>query len=303
MLKPLSIIILTYNEEKNIETCLKSLEGWAEDIFIVDSYSDDQTLEIARIYTDKIFQHPFENQALQLNWALDNVPINTEWVMRMDADEWVMPALRDELVDKLDKFYNDITGLYVKRRVYFMGKWIKHGGYYPTWLLRIWRKNKAYCEERWMDEHMKVIEGEVSFLESDIIDENRKDLHWWIGKHNSYATREAIDVLNLKHGFLDYDTIPSKLLGTQEQRKRWIKEKIYANMPLFVRPFLYFIYRYIIKFGFLDGREGLIWHFLQGFWYRFLVDAKIYEIQKRARSEGRSEREVISDLYGIEFDK
>lgn len=303
MLKPISVIILTYNEEKNIEACLKSLDGWAEDIFVVDSYSNDHTLEISRIFTDKIFQHPFENQAKQLNWALENLPINTEWVMRIDADEKVMPALRDELVDKLHTLENDITGLYVKRRVYFMGRWIKHGGYYPTWLLRIWRKNKAYCEERWMDEHMKVVEGKVSFLESDIIDENRKDLHWWIGKHNSYATREAIDIFNLKYGFLDYDTIPSKLLGTQEQRKRWIKEKIYANMPLFVRPFLYFVYRYIIKLGFLDGREGLIWHVLQGFWYRFLVDAKIYEIQKRARSEGKSVREVISDLYGIEFDK
>lgn len=303
MLKPISVIILTYNEEKNIEACLKSLDGWAEDIFVVDSYSNDHTLEISRIFTDKIFQHPFENQAKQLNWALENLPINTEWVMRIDADEKVMPALRDELVDKLHTLENDITGLYVKRRVYFMGRWIKHGGYYPTWLLRIWRKNKAYCEERWMDEHMKVVEGKVSFLESDIIDENRKDLHWWIGKHNSYATREAIDIFNLKYGFLDYDTIPSKLLGTQEQRKRWIKEKIYANMPLFVRPFLYFVYRYIIKLGFLDGREGLIWHVLQGFWYRFLVDAKIYEIEKRARSEGKSVREVISDLYGIEFDK
>jgi len=303
LLKPISVIILTYNEEKNIEACLKSVHGWVEEIFIVDSYSNDHTLEISRIFTDKIFQHPFENYAKQFNWALENLPINTEWVMRIDADEKVMPALRDELVDKLHTLDNDITGLYVKRRVYFMGRWIKHGGYYPTWLLRIWRKNKAYCEERWMDEHMKVIEGKVSFLESDIIDENRKDLHWWIGKHNSYATREAIDIFNLKYGFLDYDTIPSKLLGTQEQRKRWIKEKIYANMPLFVRPFLYFVYRYIIKLGFLDGGEGLIWHVLQGFWYRFLVDAKIYEIQKRARSEGKGVQEVISDLYGIEFDK
>lgn len=301
---PISVIILTYNEEKNIEECLKSIEGWVEYIFIVDSYSDDLTLEIATKYTDKIFQHSFENQAKQLNWALDNLPIKTDWILRMDADEKVMPALRDELKDKLNTLDGDITGLYIKRRVYFMGKWIKHGGYYPTWLLRIWRRDKSYCEERWMDEHMKVVEGKVSFLDGDIIDENKKDLHWWIGKHNSYATREAIDILNLKYGFLDYNTtIPPKLLGSQEQRKRWIKEKIYANLPLFVRPFLYFIYRYIIKLGFLDGGEGLIWHFLQGFWYRFLVDAKIYEIQKRARSEGKSECEIISEMYGVEIDK
>lgn len=301
---PISAIILTYNEEKNIETCLKSLEGLVENIFIVDSYSDDLTVEIASMYTDKIFQHPFENYAKQLNWALKNLPINTEWVMRIDADERVMPALRGELLNQMYKLDSDITGLYIKVRVYFMGRWMKHGGTHPVWHLRIWRKDKAYCEERWMDEHMKVIEGKLSFFESDIIDENRKKLHWWIGKHNNYATREAIDILNLGYGFINYDeTIPPRLFGRQEQRKRWIKEKIYANMPLFIRPILYFIYRYTIQLGFLDGKEGLIWHVLQGFWYRFLVDSKVYEIKRRARSEGKSAREVISEIYGIKFEK
>jgi len=279
----ISVIILTYNEEKNIEICLKSIFEWVEEVFIVDSYSTDKTLEIAQKYTDKIYQHFFVNHYTQFNWALNNLPIKGEWIMRLDADEYVLPELRNELCEKLPNISKKVTGLYVKRRVYFLGKWIKHGGYYPTWLLRIWRTGKGYCEERWMDEHIKVTEGECCFLNNDIVDENKKDLHWWIGKHNNYATREAIDILNLKYNFLRNDNIESKFLGTQEQRKRWIKEKIYANMPLFIRPFLYFIYRYFLRLGFLDGKEGLIFHFLQGFWYRFLVDAKIYEIERKAK--------------------
>ncbi len=295
----ISVVVLTYNEEKNIAGCLDSIQNLVVDIFIVDSYSSDNTLEIVRRYTNKIYQHPFENYAKQFNWALQNLPIKTEWIMRLDADEKVTPELKNELLEKLPGLSDQQTGLYLKRRVYFMGKWIKHGGYYPTWLLRVWRRGKAYCEERWMDEHMKIIEGDVLFLENDIIDENRKDLHWWTGKHNSYATREAIDILNLKYNFLDYDGVSAKFWGTQEQRKRWIKEKIYANLPLFVRPFFYFIFRYVIKLGFLDGKEGLIWHFLQGFWYRFLVDAKVYEIKKRTEAEHKAVRDVIYELYGI----
>ena len=228
------------------------------------------------------------------------MPIKTNWIMRLDADEYLTEELKQELLEKLEKLPEDITGLYVKRRVYFMERWIKHGGYYPIWLLRIWRKGKGYCEPRWMDEHIKITEGKVAFLENDIVDHNLKTLHWWINKHNSYATREAIDLLNYKYGFMKFDEIKPKLFGTQEQRKRWLKLR-YAKLPLFFRPFLYFFYRYFFKLGFLDGKEGLIWHFLQGFWYRFLVDAKIYEIEKRAKGERLSVKEVIKKVYGIEL--
>ncbi len=178
---PISVIILTYNEEKNIEACLKSVYDWVDEIFIVDSYSTDKTLEIVKKYTDKIYQHPFENQARQYNWALENLPIKTEWIMRMDAVEYVLPELKEELLSKLPKLEGNITGLYLKRRVYFMDRWISWGGYYPIWLLRIWKNGKGCCEERWMDEHIKVDNGECLFLKNDIVDENKKNLHWWIG--------------------------------------------------------------------------------------------------------------------------
>jgi len=285
---PISVIILSFNEEKNIEDCLKSIYGWVEEIFIVDSYSTDKTLEIARKYTDKIYQHPFENQAKQFNWGLDNLPITTDWIMRLDADEMVTPELANELSYILPNISPDITGLYLKRRVYFMGKWIKHGGYYPTWLLRIWRKDKARYEERAMDEHVILHEGKTIRLKRDIIDWNKKGLSFWVEKHNQFASREMQAILDHYNDRLELNPLylaPS-LLGSQEQKKRWLKEKLYLHMPLFLRSFLYFLYRYFFRLGFLDGKEGLIFHFLQGFWYRFLVDAKIYEMKKRLGDRG-----------------
>jgi hypothetical protein len=219
--------------------------------------------------------------------------------MRLDADERVTLRLKDELLERFSYLDKDVSGLYLKRKVYFMGKWIKHGGYYPIWLLRIWRRAKGYCEPRWMDEHIEITEGRVLFLGNDIVEENKKNLHWWIEKHNSYATREAIDMLNLKYKFFTNDMIPSRISGTQEEKKRWLKENVYAKLPLFIRPFLYFFYRYFLKLGILDGKEGLIWHFLQCFWYRFLVDAKIYEIYIKAGKDKESIKKFIQENYRI----
>lgn len=300
---PITVIILTHNEEKNIEYCLKSVIDWVNSVFILDSYSTDRTIEIAMKYTNKIYQHEFITHAKQLNWALENLPLETKWVMRLDADERPTIELINELMEKLPNLSEEISGLYLKRRLYFMGKWIKHGGYYPTWLLRIWRRGKCYCEEKFMDEHMRVLEGRVLFMKNDIIDENRKNLHWWIAKHNEYATRETIDILNLKYSFSIENRIDSNLFGTPEQRKRWLKEKLFANSPIFLRSFIYFIYRYFIRFGFIDGKEGLIWHFLQGFWYRFLIDSKIYEIKKKAVAENKELEEVIFELYRIAIER
>jgi len=293
----ISAIILTYNEEENIEECLKSLHGWVQDIFIIDSYSTDKTLEISKKYTDKIYQHVFKNQARQLNWGIDNLPIETEWILRLDADENVTPELKNELLGFLPNLASDVSGICVKRKIYFMGKWIRHGGCYPIWHLRIWRTGCGFVEDVQMDERVKTNQGESAYFKNDIEDKNKKNLDWWIEKHNRYATREAIDLLNHKYKISSADEISAKLSGAQEQRKRWVKKKVYANMPIFFRAFLYFIFRYFIQLGFLDGRKGLMWHFLQGFWYRFLVDAKIYEIEKIAKEKNKSVREVINELY------
>lgn len=275
-----SVIILTLNEEIHIERLLKNIANWADEVFIVDSFSTDKTLEIAKQYGVKIIQHKFENQAQQFNWALDNLEIKNEWVLRLDADEYLTIELKDEIAQVLTNAdltrtnAEKIIGYYIKRRVYFMGRWIKHGGYYPTWLLRLFKKGKSRSEQREMDEHLVLLEGKAGKLKNDFIDDNKKNLTWWINKHNNYTLREVNAILNPK-----FQTL-SLVLGGQAGHRRWFKENFYYRMPMFFRACLYFCYRYFFRLGFLDGKEGLIFHFLQGFWYRFLVDAKLYEIKK-----------------------
>jgi glycosyltransferase involved in cell wall biosynthesis len=274
----LSIIILTYNEAQNLPTCLASLQPLNAEIFIIDSGSSDNTIEIAKQAGCQVFIHPFETHAKQINWGLENLPISTPWIMRLDADERLTPELAEELKKTLPQTPKQITGYQVKRRVFFMGRWIRHGGYYPTWLLRIWRTGLGTCEQRWMDEHIILSQGEVANLKHDIIDENQKGLTFWTDKHNRYADREVKDLLGVTLD--EQDDLLNTNQFSQAGQRRWVKKNLYGRSPLFLRAFIYFLMRYIIGLGFLDGIQGLIFHFLQGFWYRFLVDAKIYELRK-----------------------
>lgn len=269
----LSVIILTKNEAANLPTCLVSLAALQAEIFVVDSGSTDQTIDIAKAANCHVFYHAWENHAKQLNWALEYLPITTPWIMRLDADERLTPELAAEL-NQLPLSPDSITGYQVKRRVFFMGRWMRHGGYYPTWLLRVWRIGLGTCEARSMDEHIVLSEGRIANLQHDIIDENHKGLSFWIDKHNSYADREVQDLLNLS---IHEDALLKTNQFLQANQRRWVKKNLYGRSPLFLRAFLYFLLRYFIGLGFLDGIEGLIFHILQGFWYRFLVDAKIYE--------------------------
>ncbi|MFQ2430513.1 glycosyltransferase family 2 protein [Aeromonas caviae] len=298
----LSVLILTFNEEKHIARCIESLSTFAKNVFVVDSYSTDKTVEIARSKGAHVYQNKWVNYANQFQWGLDNCPIETEWVMRMDADEYVLPTLADEITETLNSHVdNDLSGFFIKRRVLFKDKWIKNGGYYPTWLLRVWRYERGKIEERWMDEHIKLTFGNTVQLKNDLVDDNLNDLTWWTNKHNNYATREAIDVLNTIYNFKKYDEVQPNLLGTQEQRRRKLKH-LYVKLPLFIRPFIYFIYRYFIKLGFLDGKQGLMWHFLQGFWYRFLVDAKLYEVYQSAGRDKNKIKSYLLTKYGVDFE-
>lgn len=295
----LSVVILTFNEEKHIKRCIESLQSFVQDVFIVDSFSNDNTVELAKSLGAKVYQNTWSNNyAAQFNWGLSNCPIQTQWVMRMDADEYVTPELAEEIKRNLSSLNDNISGIYVKRRVFFMNTWIKHGAYYPVWLLRIWKHHKGFCEQRWMDEHIKLTDGEVTQFQYDIVDHNLHGLTAWTDKHNHYATREAIDLLNNIYQFIKYDDIQPAFFGTQAQRKRWLKLQ-YSLLPLFLRPFIYFIYRYFIRLGFLDGKSGLVWHFLQGFWYRFLVDAKINEIYFCAGKEKAHVLSFIEKQYGV----
>jgi glycosyltransferase involved in cell wall biosynthesis len=301
-MQDLSVIILTLNEEKHIERCIKSLLAITDKIFIIDSCSTDNTVKIAENLGAIVLANPWVSYAFQYNFGIKNNPYSTKWLMRMDADEYILPELAAEINASLAGSPENIHGYYIKRRVIFMEKWIKNGGFYPYWLLRIWRNGSGYCEESWMDEHIRLEKGESAQMQNDLVDHNLNKLTWWIQKHNNYANREVIDLLNIKYDFNSKETVAPKLFGTQEQRIRWVKKR-YANFPLFTRPFIYFHYRYIFRLGFLDGYPGLMWHFLQGFWYRFLVDAKIYEVYKNVGKNKEDVIKYIKEEFGKDVSK
>lgn len=293
-----SVIILTFNEEKHILRCLNSLRPFTQRVFIVDSFSTDRTVEIAREWGAVVVQNPWVNYATQFNYGIANNPFNTSWVMRMDADEYVLPELADEISQRLAGLPAEVGGVYVKRRVFFLNRWMRHGGFYPIWLLRLWRAGTGFCEQVWHDEHIKLTQGDTIRFEHDLVDHNLNNLTWWTQKHNHYTILEAINLLNYQYQFDKAEKVQPRLFGTQEQRVRYLKRK-YAAMPLFTRPILYFLYRYFVRLGFLDGRAGFVWCFLQGLWYRFLVDAKLLEIQVRA---GR-DKDAIIDYFRTEYGK
>jgi len=281
----LDIIILTFDEAKNIGDCLQSATALKANIYIVDSGSTDNTLDICRRHTQNIFTHPFENYAAQRNWALDNLPLAGAWVLNLDADHRVTPELAAQLNDIFSKpVDSEINGFLISRRTMFMGKWIKHGGHYPTYHANLFRQGFGRCEEKLYDQHFKVT-GNTQVLKTDIIDVITDSLTSFIARHNHWATLEAQYLVEQQNATLVDDKgklVHPRLFGNPMERRRYIKKR-YEAFPLFVRPVIYFTIRYFIKLGFLDGKTGLVFHFLQGFWFRFLIDAKIYELRKESK--------------------
>ncbi|MDO8504644.1 MAG: glycosyltransferase family 2 protein [Candidatus Liptonbacteria bacterium] len=273
-----SLIVLTFNEGLNLRKCLKSAEGLVSEIIIVDSGSTDDTPKIAEEFKAKVFRHDFKNQAETFNWALQNTNPSGEWIMRLDADEEILPELKKEIEEKLPGIPADVGGVILRRRTYFSGTWMRHGGIYPTLLLRIFRNGKGMSEEREMDEHLILKEGSAVTFENDFIDNNLNPLGVWIAKHRNYAKREA-------RAYLAQPTTK----GTNDAltggvgRKYRLKMEVYYRTPPFLRVALYFLYRYIFLCGFLDGATGLLFHFLQGFWYRWLVDVEILKLRRKSQ--------------------
>jgi len=291
----LAAIILTYNEELHIERCIRSLQDVADEIFVVDSFSTDRTLELAKSMGVTVCQNPWKNHATQFNWGLENCKIQSDWILRMDADEYLSEELKNEIITELPAFPEEVTGLIMNYRHYFLGRWIKHGTRYPIPLLRIWRNGKGNIENKWMDERVVLYEGTTHKLKSDFIHDDLNDISFFINKHNGYASREAIDMLMKEFSLRNLKEEKNK---NKQHFNLYLKNKFYSNSFLFVRSFIYFIYRYFFRFGFLDGKQGLIYHFLQGFWYRFLVDAKIYELKKRMNNDGEAIKEWLMKEYG-----
>jgi glycosyltransferase involved in cell wall biosynthesis len=305
----ITAIVLAYNEEIHIQRCLENILSVAKEVFVVDCFSTDQTKAIASnwasVNTSGCSVHFVEhawpgNQAEQLNWALNSLPINTTWVLRLDADEYLTDELSKEIRNKLDTLDDDVTGVVFKRRHIFLGRWIKKGTY-PVKLLRLFKYKKAICEQRMMDEHIQLLEGRRVEFEHDFVDHNLNNLSWWTQKHVGYALREAVELLNIEYCLLEDEKVVQKGGIDEQAREKQAKKIKYARMPLFWRSFAYFCIRYFIKGGFLEGKEGFLWHFLQGFWYRTLVDAKILEIKRRAGQKGEITPENILLVLRVEY--
>jgi len=273
----LSVIILTYNEEINLPCALNSVVNWADQVFIVDSFSTDKTLDIAKSYNVPVYQNLWKDWATQRNWALDNLPLKHDWVLFLDADECVSTKLSEEVRGTLKNVPDEVNGFYINRRFKFLGRELKHGSYNPNWVLRLVRTNKLRILSAGDSEYFKV-EGKVLRLKSFMFHEDKKDLAFFINKHNKISELATKKLFNKEKNSNEDDP---RRYAVEGKYRVLLKENILNKLPLFWRPFFLFIYKYFLKLGFMDGKEGLIYYFLHDFWYPFLIDAKILEMRKK----------------------
>ena len=271
----LTAIVLTMNEEVNIEKCLNSISGLSKRIVVIDSGSTDNTVEMAKNLGADVYHHDFEDYARQFNWGLDNANITTRWVLRLDADEVITPELASEMEYEMSKHSaDDVNGMQLKLKQNFMGRWMKYGSTYPFIKLMLFKNGIGRIEDRKMDEHTVLSSGTSILLKNDALHYDFKDINHYIKKHNWYATREAQDYISMNMDS-SVAALENGLMKTRRQQKA-----LYYKAPKFFRPFVLFFYFYFLKLGFLDGKEGFIYNVLENFWYRFLVDVKIYEYER-----------------------
>jgi glycosyltransferase involved in cell wall biosynthesis len=283
----ITAIILTLNEEIHLARCIENIQDVVDRIVVVDAYSSDKTVEIARKYNCTILQNGWTNHGHQFNWALAQLGGDTDWVLRIDADEYLDHVLQSAICDFKIRNVISISGAYFKRVIQFQGKQIRFGGMGSIRALRLFRYGQGNSETRWMDEHI-VISGNSIELPGIMVDDNLNTLSFWVNKHNRYADKEAFEILTLRY----QDSVPKLKTITLEPAlywksgyKRWIKNHLYQKMPNGLRSFLYFLYRYLFCLGFLDGSKGFAFHFLQGYWYRYLIDLKTKEAEQFMQSE------------------
>jgi glycosyltransferase involved in cell wall biosynthesis len=279
-----SFIILTYNEEEHLPRLLQSISGLNAPVFILDSGSTDRTVEIGESFGAQFLQNSFENHPKQWDYALENFPIQTPWVIGLDADQIVTNELKNKLLAFNDEDYKSINGIYFNRKNFFKGRWLKYGGYYPFYMLKMIRYGIGYSDLNENMDHRFLVPGEtIVWKDGIILEENLKEnnISFWIEKHNRYSDLVAHEEVERMQQIRPQSIKPS-FWGSPNDRKYWFKG-IWFKLPRYMRPLLYFTYRMIFKLGILDGRTGIIFHFLQGFWFRLIVDIKIDEIIKQQK--------------------
>ena len=297
----ITTVILAFDEEVHIARAVACARAFSREVLVVDSFSTDRTVEIARSLGARVVQHAWVNYARQFRFALEECGIATEWVLRLDADECIGDDLAARLRATLPTLPLDVTGVMLNRRHVFMGRWIRHGGRYPLKLLRLWRHGLGDVEDRWMDEHVALREGRSVTLPGEFADVCERDIAFFVAKHNSYATCEAVDVLGRRYGLFACPALTTIGSGRQARVKRFVKERIYNRLPFGVGPMAYFLYRYIGQLGFLDGRAGLVYHVMQGFWYRLLVDIRVRELERAMRgcTTGEARLSSLREATGL----
>ena len=283
---PITLILISYNEQVHLERCLSRIAPWMSRIVLIDSFSTDATADIASAHGAEVIKHPFKNHADQFRFGLEAAAPTTDWVMRIDCDEYFEESALAALAALLPTLALEVTGINLRRKMIFREKWIRHGRYYPVVLLRLWRNGAAEMEQRWMDEHMVLTRGRAVLLEGgDLVDHNLAGLDAWTAKHNRYATLAMVDAINREHPLFDEDRRIETTSGAGS-RNRFLKNSVYGRAPLYLRALLLFLYRYIARLGFLDGRTGFAFHVLHGFWVFMLIDAKIDEARDLIAARG-----------------
>lgn len=281
-MKPFSFIILTFNEEKHLQRLINSIRNLKASVFVLDSGSTDETLSICKANNIQVAFNNFENHPKQWDIALNTFPILTPWVIGLDADQIVTPELLQQLESFRDEDFKGINGIYFNRKNYFKGNWIRFGGYYPKYLLKMFRFGIGYSDLNENMDHRFIAPGKtVIWKQGHILEENLKEnnISFWIDKHNRYSdllAHEELERINQSR----FQSISPSLLGNPDERTAWLK-RLWWSLPRFIRPFLYFTYRLVFQLGILDGKTGILFHFLQGFWFRLIVDVKLNELLKK----------------------
>jgi len=278
----LTVVILTFNSEASLAQVVDSCRTLARRILVVDSFSTDGTVELARSLGCEVVQHPFENYSQQRNWAQQYADLAPgEWVLHLDSDEVLSPQLAANISRLVPE--SGVDGYLMRRLSYFLGRPIRFGHINPSWHLRLYRADRGCCEERLYDQHF-IVPGPTRRLDGLLLDLQLTTLEKWTAAHNRWSTAEAQEVIARRTA---ERTLKASLVGDPRMRKRWLKNNVWYRSPLLLRAFIFFLYSYFLRLGFLDGQAGLIYHVLQAFWFRYLVDAKIIELQLAAAKEVR----------------
>jgi glycosyltransferase involved in cell wall biosynthesis len=292
---PVAVLVVTRNEERNLERCLQSVHGFARQIFVIDSESTDGTCAIARRYADQVAELPYDHSRIIpwiFQWGLDNLPFTTEWILILEADQALTPLLRDELEALFRRAQIEEDGFFIRRRQIFRGRPVRFGGYGNKHLLKLFRRNRGELDKAEQDTRVYV-QGSTGRLRAPLEEWNKKEdeILFYLGKHLRYADAFAHEELVRGNDGLQWKLEP-RLMGHPDQRTLWLKTRYY-KLPLFLRPFLYFSYRYFVLLGFLDGGNGFIFHFLQAFWFRLIVDVRLSELRAAAASKPDASREEL----------